>query len=485
MRRIKRLFDRYKKSNVILKASIWFVLVSVVDNCISIFTQPFVNRILSVEQVGVYNIYSTWASIIRIVATFNLFCGVYEVLLVENKEEQEQVRGSLCFLSTMITVCFFAVIFIVINQLSGLLGLKPIYFLVMFTFVLSEEIIQFFLVPLRFNYRYIRYAVFVVSLFLIKSVMTILLAYLFVDDRVFGRISGLAAPAFLVSVVLFFLMMRKTSFKKITKYWRQGIKFNIPLIPHYLSTILLASSDKIMLQYLTSEYYVGIYSVIYAYSSLSLIVFTAINNAYTPWAYDAIKQENYKELASKTNLILFLSIVFCVVLMLFAPEGIYILGGKEYLQALHIVPILIAGTFFSSFYFIFSNVEFIKKKTRIVFPITLFGMLVNIGLNWFLIPIIGYEAAAYTTLIGYVIIAFAHYVYSYLILNKNIFDMRTILLMLFGLLVCAAGVIFIYKLAFWVRYIIILFLVILFCIFIMKLLQKKKSEGKGERENLV
>ena len=469
---VKKLAEKYKNSNVIFKASIWFVLVTVIDNCISILTQPFVNRILSVEQVGIYNVYNTWATVIRIVATFNLFCGVYEVLLVENKEEQEQVRGSLCFLSTMLTVAFFAVIFIVVNPLSGLLGLKPVYFLVMFAFVLSEEIVQFFLVPLRFNYKYIRYSVFVVGLFLVKSVMTILLAYLFVDDRVFGRISGLAIPAFTVSVVLFILMMRKTSLKNITKYWKQGIKFNIPLIPHYLSSILLASSDKIMIQYLASEYHVGIYSVVYAFASLSLIVFTAINNSYTPWAYNAIKEENYKELGSKTNAIVFISVVFCVALMLFAPEGVYILGGEEYLKALDIVPVLITGTFFSSFYFIFSNVEFINKRTKMTFPITLLGSLINIGLNWLLIPAIGYEAAAYTTLIGYVIIAFAHYLYSYHIVKKNVFDIKTILLMLLGLAGCTVGCIFIYKLVFWVRYILIFIFALLFIYFVAKYFRK-------------
>jgi O-antigen/teichoic acid export membrane protein len=476
---IKKLINKYKNSNIIFKASVWFVLVSIVDNAISALTQPFVNRILTVDQVGIYNVYNTWATIFRIVATFNLFCGVYEVFLVDNKDDHKQVRGSLCVLSTLLTTIFFVIVFAIISPLSSLLELKPQYFVVMFLFVLSEEIIQFYIVQLRFTYKYVRYSVFVVTLFFIKSVLTILLAYFLTDDRVLGRILGLTVPMFMVALVLFIIILKNSSMKDITKYWKQGIKFNLPLIPHYLSSILLASSDKVMLQYLTSDYYVGIYSVVYSFSSLSLIVFTALNNSYTPWAYNAIEEKRYDELKKKTNAIVFISVLFCALLMLFAPEGIYILGGKEYLQALPIVPILICGTFFSSFYFIFSNVEFINKKTKMTFPITLTGALINIGLNWWLISAIGYEAAAYTTLIGYLFIAFCHYAYSRYVAKENIFDMKTILLLLLGLGVCTIGCIFVYQIVFWARYMLIFLCGVSFIFFVYKFFAKKRTKAGG------
>lgn len=476
---------------MVFKASVWFVLVSIVDNAISVLTQPFVNRILTVEQVGIFNVYNTWATIFRIVATFNLFCGVYEVFLVDHKDDQNQVRGSLCILSTIITCSFFLIAFIFINPLSSLLGIKPIYLILMFFFVLSEEIIQFYIVQLRFTYKYVHYSVFVVSLFLIKSILTVLLSYFIVDDRVFGRIIGLTAPMFLIAAIIFVVIARKTSFRNLTSYWSKGLKFNLPLIPHYLSTILLSSSDKVMIQHLlieNSEYFVGLYSVVYSFSSLSLIVFTAINNSYTPWAYNALKEKKYEELRKKTNIIIFVSILFCVLLMLFAPEGVYILGGEEYLVALSIVPILVCGTFFSSFYFIFSNVEFINKKTKAAFPITLFGALINIGLNWWLITKIGYEAAAYTTLIGYLFIAICHYIYSRIVAKENIFDMKTILLLLLLLGGCTVGSIFAYKLIFWARYILIFVIGIVFVIFLLLFFKKKKqaeAQTITQNENTV
>ena len=477
MNAIRKFIEKYKDSSVIFKASIWFVLVTVVDNCISIITQPFVNRILTVDQVGTFNVYTTWATIFQIIATFNLFCGVYEVFLVDDKDKQKQVRGSLCLLSTIITTVFFAFIAVFIDPVSQALGLKPAYLVVMYFFILSQEIVQFYIVPLRFNYKYIQYSIFVVGLFFIKSILTVALSYIMVDDRVLGRILGLALPSFVASTVLFVIMMRSTKKEYLTSYWKQGVKFNLPLVPHYLSSVVLASSDKVMIQNLVSEYYVGLYSVVYSFSCLSNIIFTAINNSYTPWAYNAIKEENCTELKKKTNSIILVSVLFSILMMLLAPEGIYILGGEKYLEAISIVPILVLGAFLSSFYFIFSNVEFINKKANMVFPITVLGAGTNIALNWILIPKLGYEAAAYTTVIGYLVIAFCHYYYSYRIAKKNLFDMKFIASMLVALFIASVLCIFIYRTSLWIRYL----LIATFLVTVIFLL--KKYLGLGNKNN--
>ncbi|MBO4693934.1 MAG: polysaccharide biosynthesis protein [Clostridia bacterium] len=469
--------NRYKNADVVFKASIWFVLVTVVDSAISVITQPFVNRILTEEQVGIYNIYNTWISVFRVIITLNLFCGVYDVLLVENKDDQNSVQSSLFVLSSIITAAFFVIVLLALKPVSFLLGLKPIYMIVMFISIFSEMVMQFYIVPLRINYKYIQYAIYVMGAFFVKSILTVLLAYYIKSDRVLGRILGFALPMLILAVVFIILMVREKSNKGVTKYWKQSLKFNLPLIPHYLSTIILASSDKVMLQHLSSEYYVGIYSVVYAFSSLSLIIFTAINNSYTPWAYEALREKNYPALRKRTNLIIFVSVLFCLMLMLFAPEGVYILGGKSYLKALPIVPILICGIFFSSFYFIFSNVEFINKRTKIVFPITLLGSAVNIGLNWLLIPKYGYFAAAYTTLIGYVIIAVCHYFYSRHILKDRAFDMRTLLMIILLLAAGTVASIILYNSVFWMRYLMILVFGVLFVILFKKTLKTKKAKS--------
>lgn len=461
---IRNYLDKYKQADVVFRASIWFVFVTVIDKAISVITQPFINRIMSVDEVGIYNIYNTWHSVFAILATFYLYCGVLEVHITKNKDDTKQVVGSLMSLSILLSTVFFGLCFIFIKPLSAFLELKPTYILIMAFSIISDAIIQFWCVPKRFAYAYKEYSLLVVLLFLVRSLLSILLAYTISTDRVLGRILGLTIPTVAVSTVLFFILMRGIKHVEIKKYWKDALLFNLPLIPHYLSNILLSSSDRVMIQKLSTDANTGLYSVAYSFSSLALIVFTALNNAYTPFAYKAIHEKDYENLKHKTNSVILISVLFSIVLMLLAPEGLFILGGKKYIATLPIIPILVLGIFFSSFYFIFSNIEFVYEKTKYIFPVTLFGAGVNIVLNYLLIPRIGYEAASYTTLFGYVIIAICHYCLATKIVGHGVYDFKTLGIYMALLALAAVCSIYLYRVSFLIRYT-VLILVVAFTVF--------------------
>ena len=286
---LKKLIDKYRNADVIFRATLWFAAVTILNKGVALLTQPLINRILTIEEVGVVSLYTTWSSIFSIIATFNLFCGVLEVQLTNNKQDKDQVVGSLSFLSLAISAIFFGLVAIFITPISEFLTLKPTYIFIMAIMIVSQALFQFWCVPKCFDYSYKIYAAVVVGVFFCQSVLTVAFAWLFVDDRVLGRVLGLCIPEAIAAIVILFNIIRKTSFKYITKYWKCGIIFNLPLIPHYLSSLILASSDRIMIQKFTDETSVGLYSVAYSYSSLALIVLAAIGKAYTPFALEKIK----------------------------------------------------------------------------------------------------------------------------------------------------------------------------------------------------
>jgi hypothetical protein len=160
--------------------------------------------------------------------------------------------------------------------------------------------------------------------------------------------------------------------------------------------------------------------------------------------------------AHPTKPIIFIAVAFSILLMLMAPEGVYIIGGEEYMSCLEIVPVLVLGIFFSSFYFIFSNIEFVYERTKLVFPITLLGAGLNIVLNYLLIPKMGYGAAAYTTLISYIVVALCHYLATLFIIKRNAYPMGTICLYLGALIGATLLMPLIYQIHFLLRYLIVL-----------------------------
>lgn len=478
---IKKLLNKYKNADVVFKASIWFVIVTVINNATSLLTQPFVNRILTVEEVGVYGVYLTWNSILAILATFNLCYGVLEVLITKDKEDSDSIVASLASASSLIWILFFAVIFIFIDPISKYLGLKPIYILVLALTVWGDAMVQFWCVKKRFFYNYRQYSVIMATLFVTKSIMSVAMAYFF-DDKILGRVLGMCIPPLFAAIILYASMLRKVKLRGLAKYWKRGLKFNLPLIPHYLCSVLLASSDKVMIQHLDGEKSVGLYSLAYTFSGLALIIFTALSNAYTPTAYDLIQKKDYKALSKKTKPIIFVAVAFSTLLMLMAPEGLFILGGEEYLVALDIVPVLVLGIFFSSFYFIFSNIEFVYERTKFVFPITILGAGINILLNFIFIPLYGYKAAAYTTLASYVIVALCHYLVTLIILKKNAYPMLTVCAYLAVLVGATLIMPLVYRIHFLLRYLIVLATLAIAAIFAVKTLLRPKKSDAAEGE---
>ena len=458
---VKRLLKKYSNLSIVVKASIWFAAVTIIDKAISLLTQPFVNRILTTEQVGVYGVYTSWYSVISIIATFNLFCGVLEVYLTKYKQDKHNIAASLGILSLIISITFFGIVFCFVNPISNLLGLKPIYILLMAFNIVGEALIQFWAVPKRFDYSYKIYAVLIVGLFAIKSTLSICLTFWMPSDRVLGRILGLSVPTIICGIILFIFVLRNAKFKEITKYWTKGLKFNLPLIPHYLAVVILASSDRLMIGYLTNKIDVGLYTIAYTYASLSLIVFNAINLAYNPRSMQYVKDKKYKELETTTEFVLVFSIIFSTIMAYMAPEGLLLLGGEKYLDTLPIIPALTVGIFFSSFYFIFSN-------TKYVLIITLIGSLLNVGLNYLLIPVVGYKIAAYTTLIGYLVIAILHYVVGTLIVKQDVYNIKKILIYLGIYIMFSFMAISSYETNNWVRYIIVFFLICLLIYYFIK-----------------
>lgn len=441
---LSRLTDRYKSSDVVFRATVWFTAATVLNKAVSLLTQPVINRILTVDDVGVCGVYSTWQAVFAVIATFSLHCGVLEVLVTKKREDSRQAVGSLTVLSLIICTAFFGVATLLRQPLSGLLKLKPEYIVLMGAEVASQAVIQFWSVPKRFEYSYKIYSLTVCGLFISKSVLTVLFSLLFTGDRVFGRLFGLCVPEVILSVVLLISILRKTDFSRLRQYWGYAVRFNIPIIPHYLSTLILSSSDKVMLQRMIGDTPTGLYTFAYTYSSMALIVFNALNSAYTPFAYTAIREHDYEPLRKKTGAIVLFSVLMSSAMVLLAPEAVYFLGGDKYKETLPAIPVLVLGVFLSSFYYIFSNVEFVYEKNRYVFPITLCGGLINIVLNYLLIPRFGYIAAGFTTVIGYLFISVAHYLVSRKLARGDIFGIRKILLY-FGLLtvVCAsAGVLY-------------------------------------------
>ena len=247
-------------------------------------------------------------------------------------------------------------------------------------------------------------------------------------------------------------------------YWTHALKFNIPLIPHYLSLVILWQVDRILVGNICGKDKAGIYSLATQVSMVMSVVTSAINGALVPWLYEQYRVKCYDGVKKASNELCILLGAITFIIMLITPELILIIGTDEYMDAQWVVPPIVLGTYFSFCYGLFVNIAFYYSKTRNVSLATMVGAGLSIIMNLFLLPKFGFISAGYTSLTCYFVFLLMHYGFMVKICRSelggaNFYDVRFVwLTCLFLFIVMFLSLLF-YNLSFVYRYSILLIIV--------------------------
>lgn len=459
--KIKKLLISYIKMSTVRKASLWFVFSSMIVTLLSLISTPIITRLLSIDEYGVLAVFTTWESILAVIMTLKLYGGIYEVEISKDSANQNSITASLMILSLIITFLFFILYLFTQEYIYNLIGFSKKIMYLMFANIMAHNIYNFWSTSLRFKYEYKKFVLVHILMNILRIALSIILILWFSGNRVLGRILGLGLPYYIISIFLFVFIINKAEFSKITKYWKSSLKFNLVLLPHYLSSIVLSSSDRIMIERILDAKKAGIYSLAYTYSNIVIVIIGALYSAFTPHAYKLLVEKAYVELNKTTLKLMEIVIIISSLFMIIAPEIFKILAPSEFYEGVYIVPILIYGIFLTFFYSNFSFVEFMEKSnSKYITLATLSGSIVNILLNYYLLNLYGYKIAAFTTVCGYLVMATCHYLIYRKTITEKIYDVRKMASYAVGFLMFSLVVSFSYKYPI-LRYLFLTFLLII------------------------
>lgn len=427
---VSKIKCKYNSIPLPAKASLWFMICSVIQKGISLITIPIFTRIMSTEQFGQYNTFVSWYNIIVVFTSLSLYYGVYNNAMIKYESRRDEYTSSMQGLTITITLCFFCIYLLFRNDFNNMLKMNTTLVVLLFAKLLVSPSIEFYLVRNRFEFKYKNVVILTLSQALIGSVVGVV-AVLSTYDKAFSRIASLVFIDFVFSfaVLLFQFHKGRVFFNK--EYWKYAIVFNLPLIPHYLSGIVLSQGDRVMISHYVGDSAVAMYSVAYNIAILINIVIQAINASLTPWMYEKLRRKEVYSINRMTNMLSVCMLAVITMLILFAPEVLNIIATEEYREAVYVIPPVAVSTFFTFLYNIFANTEFFYEERRFVSIGSIAAALVNIGLNAIFIPAYGYIAAAYTTLVCYIIYGFSHLFFSQKVVNihvshSNVFDTKFI-----------------------------------------------------------
>lgn len=454
---VQKFLTKYQQMSAPSKASLWYTVCNVMLKGIALLTTPIFTRILSQEQYGQYALFQSWYSIISIFATLNLFQSVYSKGLLVYEKKEKEFTSSLVGLTSLITVLLGVVFFCNIELCEQILGLPRVLIFAMFVELIAMTGVEFWAARERFEYRYKKYVIVTIMttvLSIVIGISTVLLNDVYkVEARVFSDV--FAKAIFGMPLYIYLLYSGRKFFKK--EYWKYALLFNLPLIPHFLSTFALNQADRIMIGKMAGEAEAAIYSISYTIATMIILVVTALNNALIPYIYKTIKAGDYSEIVNSTRVHFVIIAVLCLLTMVFAPEVIMIFAGNEYAEAIDIIPPIATSVYFIFVYSMFSTVEYYFQKTGLLAAASVSSAGINIVLNYIFIESFGYKAAGYTTLASYILLAIFHYYYYRRTIKKemqaqiHMFDLKLIVLVgcvLFGVMLV---MLLLYQ-NIWIRY---------------------------------
>ena len=426
----KGLVARYKALPITVKATLWSMICGTLQRCVSLITTPIFTRLLTTTQYGQYTAYTSWMNIITMITTFNLAYAVFNKGMSKYPDDRDGYTSSMLGTTTVLTAIWLLVYLCFHKYINSITELSTDLMILMFVEILFYQSISFWTLRQRYEYRYRSVIFITLATVILNAIIGIAAVYLS-TERGIARIISSALVNTAFGVAIFILVFAKGKKFLVKEYVKFAVVFNIPLIPHYLSTYILEQADRIMIQKMCGLSDVGVYGVAYSIGLVMKIFTTSINQSLTPWEYQSLEEKRFDNIRKKTTPIMMIVVIALLAFMLIVPEAMRILVSEQYYEAIYVIPSVTASVFFLFTYNWYSNIEFYYDANKFTMIMSSIGAVLNIILNYIFINIFGYIAAGYTTLACYVIFSLGHFAYSQHVAEKNegqkIFDPKVIL----------------------------------------------------------
>lgn len=397
-------------SSKALRSGTWYTVSNFLLKGVGFITTPIFTRLMSKGEYGEYANYTAWLSIVAIIVTLEMSGCVYRARY-DFEDDFDAFLSSITACGTAITAAFYLVVNIFMPFFERILDMDRVYIHIMFLTVLISPALSILQAKHRILQKYKSFVALSIGTTLVSTIASLICVYS-MKDRLFGRIVGMTVPLMVVYLIAYIILMARGRAVFRAEYWKYAIAISLPLVPHLLSNTILGSSDRIMIKQLRSAEDAAVYSVAYSCGMIISILFTSLNQAWEPWLFDRIHAGDKSSVKRISRYYLVFFSMLVALCILAAPELIYIMGGKGYMRAAYAIPPVMAGYGCKFAYTFYVNMERFEKKTKYISLGTLAAAALNIVLNLIFIPQYGFVAAAYTTLAGFVMLVFMHYLMS-------------------------------------------------------------------------
>ena len=391
------------------KAMTLNVVTGIVSIIVSLFSTLIITKIISTDDLGIANSFNSLKGILIIICSLSIQSAINRMLIDVEEKNEYKYLSSIYIMSSMSCILFFVLYIIFRKYLNIIFGFSTSLMILMFLILFLCNGVTILFNYWTFKNKYIESTIYNMLSVPIAQILSLFLVYYMTSQKYLGRILGLAIFDIIIGVCCGIVILKRGKFTFDKDYVKKSLKISVPMIPHLLSQILLASCDLIMIKNIVSASSSGIYSMAYTISNILYTILLKIMIAWSPWVYRKMKENKINLIYDASKYIVTGSFYLCLGLITVAPEMVNLFLPKEYNVTGNIIFPICIGIFFQIIYVLFYDIEYYHKKNVQIGIFSVVAAIINILLNFVFINKYGYVAAAYTTIVGYFLLTIMHY----------------------------------------------------------------------------
>ncbi len=399
-------------------------LSSIVGRLLNVLLVPIYTRIFAVGEYGVVTQVYAYVAFFNILFTYGLGTAFFK--FIQSEKENGKVYST-SFISIVVSSLCFALVIILFSEPIASFVLRGsaegAYYIKIFAGILATDAIT--AIPFaklrqenrakRFAFlRLVNIGIYIgLNLFfllvcpaLLKTGSYSWLHVIYNPTIGVGYvfISNLLASG--ITMIMLFPDMFKVTLKFDPVLWKKMMIYSFPLMIVGFSGMINETFDRVLIPYLIQNKseamtQLGIYGACYKLSIIMTLFIQTFNYAAEPFFFNHSTKENPQRVYAQVMkyFVIVCSFIFLGVMLYIDIVKRFI--GPDYRSGLGVVPILLMANLCLGVYYNLAIWYKLTSKTKLGAWVAVFGAVVTVIFNFWLIPILGFMGAAWATLICY------------------------------------------------------------------------------------
>lgn len=377
-------------------------------------------RIFSTREYGVVTELYAWMVVMLVVLTYGMETGFFR--FSQKADDSEKVFSTSLISLVITSVLFFIFVNVFIDPVARVMEYRNNHdYIIMFAGILSLDAIC----AVPFARLRKENKAFIFSMIKVMNVIITLIAVFFllviapsIYEKSHGWFRKVYDPDYGVGYVFIAnlvgsgatLLMLIPHVLKIryvfdSEIWKRMVGYSFPLMIAGLSGSINDAIDKVLLRRMIGEDAgldtVGVYGAAYKIAVLMGLFIQMFRFAAEPFFFERAKHQDAKQVYA---FIMKYFIIIMLIVYLFLNlyiSGIQLIIGRNFREALAVVPIVSMAYLFYGIYVNHSIWYKLNDLTRYGVYIAFIGALITIVINILLIPVYGYMASAWAHVASY------------------------------------------------------------------------------------